>query len=147
MKKHHSVERAFTLIEVMVVVVILAILAAIIVPQIMSRPNQARIVAAKQDILAIENAMELYKLDNAAYPSTEQGIQALVTQSTTDPVPTNWNGPYLKGHVPKDPWGHDYHYQNPGQHGDIDIFSYGPTNQPDGTGTNATIGNWDTNAH
>ena len=142
MKKQLRLERAFTLIEVMVVVVIMAVLAAIIVPQIMSRPNQARIVAAKQDILAIENAMELYKLDNANYPSTEQGMNALVTAPTTDPVPSNWNGPYLKGGVPKDPWGHDYHYQNPGQHGDIDIFSDGPN-----TNASSMIGNWDANTH
>lgn len=146
MKKQKRYQQAFTLIEVMVVVVIMAILAAIIVPQIMSRPNQARVVATKQDILSIENAMELYKLDNASYPSTEQGIQALVEKPSTDPVPDNWNGPYLKGSLPKDPWGHDYHYENPGQHGDIDIFSYGPSNQPGGTGENATIGNWD-NTH
>ena len=147
MKKQNRTQAAFTLIEVMVVVVIMAILAAIIVPQIMSRPNQARVVAAKQDILSIENAMELYKLDNANYPSTEQGIDALVEKPTIDPAPNNWSGPYLKGSLPKDPWGHDYHYQNPGQHGDIDIFSYGPTNQPGGTGLNATIGNWDNSAH
>ncbi len=140
-KKRQNIT-AFTLIEVMVVVVIMAILAAIIVPQILSRPDQARIVAAHQDILSIENAMELYKLDNGVYPSTAQGIDALVTKPSADPAPQNWNGPYIKGTLPKDPWGHAYHYQNPGQHGDIDIFSYGPSNQPDGTGKNATIGNW-----
>lgn len=133
---------AFTLIEVMVVVVIMAILAAIIVPQILSRPDQAREVAARQDILSIDNAMELYKLDNGVYPSNEQGISALVQKPTSDPVPQNWNGPYIKGGVPTDPWGHAYHYQNPGQHGDIDIFSYGANNQPGGTGKDATIGNW-----
>lgn len=143
MKKFKTLyTEAFTLIEVMVVVVIMAILAAIIVPQILSRPDQAREVAARQDILSIDNAMELYKLDNGVYPSNEQGIQALVEKPTTDPIPQNWNGPYIKGGIPKDPWGHDYHYQNPGQHGDIDIFSYGANNQPGGTGKNATIGNW-----
>ena len=147
MKQQKLTQQAFKLIEVMVVVVIMAILAAIIVPQIMSRPGQARVVAAKQDILAIENAMELYKLDNANYPTTEQGLDALIEKPTSDPIPDNWNGPYLKGSVPKDPWGNEYHYQNPGQHGDIDIFSYGPTNQAGGTGLNATIGNWDTSAH
>ena len=131
----------FTLIEIMVVVVIMAILAAIVVPKIITRPDQAKIVKAKQDILAIENAMDLYKLDNGSYPTQEQGIQALVTKPTSDPVPPNWQG-YLKN-LPLDPWGQPYHYVNPGKHGDIDLFTYGPTNQPGGTGMNATIGNWD----
>lgn len=135
-------QSAFTLVEVMVVVVIMAILAAIIIPRIMNRPDQAKVVAAKQDILTIESAMNLYKLDNGSYPSNDQGISALATKPTTDPVPQNWTGPYIKGGIPKDPWGNPYHYANPGQHGDIDIFSYGPTNQPGGTGMNATIGNW-----
>ncbi|PHQ81611.1 MAG: type II secretion system protein GspG [Coxiella sp. (in: Bacteria)] len=140
----HIKSQAFTLIEVMVVVVIMAILAAIIVPQILSRPDQAREVAAKQDILSIENAMELYKLDNGLYPSSAQGVDALVTKPSSDPAPQNWSGPYIKGHVPKDPWGNAYHFQNPGQHGDIDIFTYGAKNQPGGKGADATIGNWDT---
>lgn len=128
----------FTLIEVMVVVVILAILAAIIVPKILHRPDQARNVAAKQDILAIQNAMDLYKLDNGFYPSTGQGIKALVTKSTTEPEPQSWaTGGYLK-QVPNDPWGHVYHYANPGKHSDIDIFSYGSKNQPG----KDEIGNW-----
>lgn len=132
----------FTLIEVMVVVVILAILAAIVVPRILRRPEEARIVAAKQDILAIENALELYKLDNGFYPSQEQGLQALVMKPTTPPIPQNWEaGGYLKK-IPIDPWGHPYHYLNPGQHSDVDIFTYGADNQPGGTGSNATIGNW-----
>jgi len=133
--------KGFTLIEVMVVVVIMAILAAIVVPRIMSRPEQARVVKAKQDILAIENAMDLYRLDNGFYPSTEQGINALVKEPSTPPTPPNWNG-YLK-QTPKDPWGHPYHYLNPGQHSEIDIFTYGPTGQPGGTGRNAEIGNWE----
>jgi general secretion pathway protein G len=132
----------FTLIEVMVVVVILAILAAIVVPRIMNRPDQAKVVKAKEDIMAIENAMDLYKLDNGFYPSGEQGIQALVSKPTSSPTPTNWeNGGYLK-RLPIDPWGHAYHFANPGSHGDIDIFTYGAGNQPDGQGMNATIGNW-----
>jgi len=134
-KKHSA---GFTLIEVMVVVVILAILAAIIVPKILHRPDQARQVAAKQDVLAIQNAMALYKLDNGFYPSTEQGIQALVQRPSSDPKPQSWTaGGYLK-RIPKDPWGHAYHYVNPGQHGDVDIFSYGPSNQP----SKKEIGNW-----
>ena len=135
----------FTLIEVMVVVVILAILAAIVVPRIMRRPDEAKVVKAKQDVLAIENAMDLYKLDNGNYPTSEQGIKALVAKPTSDPVPQNWeHGGYLK-HMPVDPWGHPYHYLKPGKHGDIDIFTYGANNKPGGTGINATIGNWNVN--
>ena len=131
----------FTLIEVMVVVVIIAILAAIIVPRILKRPEQARLVAAKQDILSIQNAMALYKLDNAFYPSTSQGIQALVTKPSSSPKPMNWtSGGYLKS-MPVDPWGNPYHYLNPGQHGSIDIWSDGPpdVNPPQ------EIGNWQSN--
>ena len=131
--------KGFTLIEIMVVVVIMAILAAIVVPKIMERPEQARIVKAKQDILAIENAMDLYKLDNGHYPSPQQGIDALVKKPTTDPMPTNWSG-YLKT-VPIDPWGNPYHYSNPGKHSDIDIYTYGPSGKPGGKGE---IGNWET---
>lgn len=132
-------ESGFTLVEVMVVVVIIATLAAIIVPKILDRPEQARIVAAKQDISAIENALSLYKLDNGFYPTTAQGLKALITKPTTPPIPQNWStSGYLK-RLPVDPWGNPYHYKNPGQHGDIDIYTYGPTNQP-GKGT---IGNWD----
>ena len=116
-------QQGFTLIEVMVVVVILAILAAIIVPRIMSRPLQAQVVSAKQNVVAIENALELYKLDNGFYPTSEQGLKALVTKPTTEPIPPNWEpGGYLK-QLPLDPWGHPFHYENPGKHGDVDVFS------------------------
>ena len=135
-------QRGFTLIEVMVVVVILAILAAIVVPRIMRRPDEAKIVKEKQDVMVIENAMDLYKLDNGFYPSTEQGIQALVTKPSSDPAPQNWeSGGYVK-HLPRDPWGQTYRYLKPGKHGDIDISTYGANNKPGGTGINATIGNW-----
>lgn len=135
-------QAAFTLIEVMVVVIILAILAAIVVPKVMHRPDEAKIVKAKQDIIAIENALDLYKLDNGFYPSTEQGIEALVTKPSSEPQPNNWEaGGYLK-RLPTDPWGHAYHYENPGKHGAIDIFTYGAGNKPDGSGINSTIGNW-----
>lgn len=135
-------QKGLTLIEIMVVVVILAILAAIIVPKIMSRPDQAKIVKAKQDILAVENALDLYKLDNGSYPSTDQGLDALIHKPTSDPAPTAWQaGGYLK-RAAIDPWGHPYHYLSPGKHGDVDIFTYGANNQPGGTGINATIGNW-----
>lgn len=114
----------FTLIEVMVVVVILGILAAMIVPKIMSRPEQARMVKAKQDIMAIENAMDLYKLDSGFYPSTDQGIEALVKKPSSEPVPRNWKeGGYLQ-QVPMDPWGYQYQYINENEK--IKIFSYGP---------------------
>lgn len=134
--------RGFTLIEIMVVVVILGILAAIIVPNIMGTPGTARITAAKADIKLIESALELYKLDNFTYPSTQQGIAALVTQPSGDPPAPNWKaGGYLKS-MPKDPWGHDYQYQQPGAHGAIDVYSFGADGKPGGEGDNADIGNW-----
>jgi len=133
----------FTLIEIMVVVVILGILAALVVPKIMSRPDEARIIAAKQDIASISQALKLYRLDNGRYPTTEQGIGALVTKPTTEPIPNNWKtGGYLE-RLPKDPWGHPYQYLNPGVRGEVDIFSFGADGQPGGTGNDADIGNWD----
>lgn len=137
----HRIESGFTLIEVMVVVVILGILASIIVPKIMSRPEQAKQVKAQQDILAIESALQLYKLDNGFYPSTDQGLQALVDKPNINPIPANWkDGGYLK-QVPIDPWGKPYQYLNPGIHNpsDVDVFSYGPTGQAD---NKSEIGNW-----
>lgn len=128
--------RGFTLIEVMVVVVILGILAAMIVPKIMSRPEQARIVKVKQDILAIQSALDLYKLDNSFYPTTDQGLQALVTTPTSDPIPRNWKeGGYLQ-QLPIDPWGQPYQYTN--ENDSVRIFSYGPKGK-EGEGE---IGNW-----
>lgn len=135
-----NTQKGFSLIEIMVVVVILGILAAIVVPKIISRPDEARIVKAKQDVLAIQNALDLYKLDNGFYPSTDQGLMALVEKPTSNPIPHNWQV-YLKS-LPKDPWGHDYLYLNPGEHGDIDVYTLGADNQPQGTGVNADIGNW-----
>jgi general secretion pathway protein G len=134
--------RGFTLIEVMVVVAILGILAAIVVPKIMGRPDDARIVAAKQDIGAITQALKLYRLDNATYPSTEQGLQALITKPGSQPIPLNWkSGGYLDK-IPKDPWGHEYQMLSPGVHGEIDVFSYGADGQQGGEGNNADIGSW-----
>lgn len=130
-KNRRAVAHGFTLIEVMVVVVILAILAAVVVPRVMGRPAQARLVKARTDILAIENALEMYKLDNGIYPSTEQGIRALVEQPTTAPLPSDWQG-YLKS-IPQDPWGRPYHYVCPGVHSAVDIYTLGPSpeaNQP-----------------
>ena len=134
-------QRGFSLIEIMVVVVILGILASIVVPKIMSRPDEARVVKAKQDVLAIQNALDLYKLDNGVYPSTDQGLMALVVKPSSNPIPRDWK-PYIKS-LPKDPWGREYLYLNPGQHGEIDIFTMGAEGQPGGTGINAEIGNWD----
>ncbi|MDF1577696.1 MAG: type II secretion system major pseudopilin GspG [Desulfurivibrionaceae bacterium] len=132
----------FTLIEIMVVVVILSILAAFVVPKIMDRPDQARIVKVEQDIRAIEGSLKLYKLDNYVYPSTDQGLEALVKRPQDDPEPKNWKeGGYLD-RLPLDPWGNEYLYLNPGLHGSIDIFSMGADGQPGGEGVNADIGNW-----
>jgi len=135
-------QSGFTLIEIMVVVVILGILAAIVVPNIMGRPDEARIAKAKQDIAAIESALNLYRLDNYNYPSTQQGLEALVAPPQGDPPARNWKpGGYLKS-VPKDPWGNPYQYLNPGTHGEIDIFTYGADGKPGGEGKDADIGSW-----
>lgn len=128
--------RGFTLIEVMVVVVILGILAAVVVPKIMSRPEQARIVKAKQDILAIQSALDLYKLDSGFYPSTDQGLQALVSRPTSEPVPRNWKSDGYVQQLPMDPWGQSYQYINDGEK--LRIFSYGAK----GKDGNSEIGNW-----
>lgn len=137
-KKHHG----FTLIEIMVVIVILGILASLVVPKIMGRPDEARIVAAKQDMSSILQALKLYKLDNQRYPSTEQGLQALVSKPQAAPVPKNWNaGGYLEK-LPLDPWGNPYRYLNPGVHGEIDVMSFGADGAQGGEGSDADIGNW-----
>ena len=134
--------RGFTLIEILVVVVILSILAALIVPKIMDRPDEARVIAARSDIRAIESALKLYRLDNGVYPSTEQGLQALVRKPETGEPPRNWkSGGYLD-RLPKDPWKREYLYLNPGLHSEIDILCYGADGQPGGEGTNADIGSW-----
>ena len=133
--------RGFTLIEVMVVVVILAVLAAIVVPKIMSRPDEARVVAARADIAGITQALKLYRLDNSFYPTTEQGLEALVTMPSSAPIPSNWKrGGYLD-RMAKDPWGHDYQYLNPGIHAEIDVFSLAADGQPGGEGVNADVYN------
>ncbi len=132
----------FTLIEVMIVVVILGILAAVIVPKILDRPDQAKIVAAKADIAVLMQQLKLYRVDNGAYPSTDQGLTALVVKPTSPPLPTNWKtGGYLE-RLPNDPWGHPYVYLYPGLHGEIDVYSLGADGQPGGEGNNADIGSW-----
>lgn len=137
-----SGQRGFTLLEVMVVVVILGILAALVVPKIISRPDEARIIAAKQDIASLMQALKLYRLDNFRYPATEQGLAALTTKPAGNPIPPNWKaGGYIE-RLPKDPWGHSYQYLNPGLRGEIDIFSYGADGTPGGEGNDADIGSW-----
>ena len=134
--------RAFTLIEVMVVVAILAVLAALIVPRIMSRPDEARVVAARQDISSLLQALRLYRLDNLRYPTTEQGLAALVNRPTLPPAPSNWKaGGYLE-RLPRDPWGNPYQYLNPGLRGEIDVFSFGADGVAGGEGFDADIGSW-----
>ena len=126
----------------MVVVVILAILAALIVPRVMSRPDEARVIAAQQDIRTIVQALKLYRLDNMRYPSTEQGMEALVKPPTVPPLAPNWKtGGYLE-RMPKDPWGNAYQYLNPGLRGEIDVFSFGADGQPGGAGIDTDIGSW-----
>jgi len=134
--------RGFTLIEIMVVVVILAILAALIVPRVMSRPDEARVVAAQQDIRSIVQSLKLYRLDNTRYPSTEQGLAALVQAPTIAPLAPNWkSGGYLE-RLPRDPWGNPYQYLNPGIHGEIDVLSFGRDGVAGGEGLDADIGSW-----
>ena len=134
----------FTLIEIMVVVVILGILAALVVPQVMNRPDQAKVTVAKGDIKAIGAALDMYKLDNYSYPSTQQGLDALVEKPSGNPQPKNWNRDgYLK-RVPKDPWGNEYQYLSPGiKGGQYDLYSYGADGKQGGSDLNADIGNWD----
>jgi general secretion pathway protein G len=134
--------RGFTLIEVMVVIVILGVLAALVVPRIISRPDEARAVAAKQDIATISQALKLYRLDNQRYPTAEQGLAALTAKPELAPVPPNWKpGGYIE-RLPKDPWGNAYVYVNPGLHGEIDVLSLGADGKPGGEGLDADIGSW-----
>jgi general secretion pathway protein G len=143
MKLQRRTQGGFTLIEIMVVVVILGILAALVVPQVMSRPDQAKVTVAKGDIKAIAAALDMYKLDNFAYPSTQQGLDALVKKPSGTPQPKNWNRDgYLK-RLPKDPWGNDYQYLSPGTQGQFDLYSFGADGKPGGSDLNADIGNWD----
>ena len=135
----------FTFIELMVVIVILGILAITIAPRIMGRPDEAKQVKARLDIASVETALKLYKLDNGHYPTTEQGLQALVEAPQTTPIPTNWrkNGYLEKGRVPKDPWKNDFIYLSPGVHGDYDLSSYGADGVPSGDGKDKDINSWE----
>ena len=130
----------FTLIELMVVLVIIGVLAALIVPNVLDRTDDARATAARTDVHNIMQALKLYKLDNQRFPSAEQGLQALVQRPTTPPLPGNWK-PYLEK-LPNDPWGRPYQYLNPGVKGEVDVMSFGADGQSGGEGKNADIGSW-----
>ncbi len=132
--------RGFTLIELMVVLVIIGVLAALIVPNVLERADDARVTAARTDIGNLVQALKLYKLDNLRYPTASQGLQALVVKPSTDPVPGNWK-PYLDK-LPNDPWGNPYKYLNPGVKGEIDVMSFGADGKPGGEGKDADIGSW-----
>jgi general secretion pathway protein G len=132
--------RGFTLIEIMVVLVIIGVLAALIVPNVLERADDARVTAARTDINNLMQSLKLYKLDNQRFPSAEQGLDALVRKPTANPVPPTWK-PYLDK-LPNDPWGRPYQFLNPGVNGEIDVFSYGADGQPGGEGKNADLGSW-----
>ncbi|THU04565.1 type II secretion system protein GspG [Lampropedia puyangensis] len=137
------VQRGFTLIEIMVVVVIIGVLAALVAPSILGRTDEARQTAARADISTIMTALKLYRTDNMRYPTSDQGLQALVARPTTEPVPTKWSRPYLdNAKLPKDPWGNPYVYVFPGVYGEVDILSYGADGKPGGEGADADIGSW-----
>lgn len=131
----------FTLIELMVVLVIIGVLAALIVPNVLDRADDARVTAAKTDVNNLMQALKLYKLDNQRYPTAAQGLQALLTRPTAGPIPSNWK-PYLDK-LPKDPWGNPYQYLNPGIRAEVDVLSFGADGQAGGEGKNADIGSWE----
>jgi general secretion pathway protein G len=132
--------RGFTLLELMVVVVIIGVLAALIAPAVLSRAEDAKVTAARTDVTNLMNALKLYRLDNGRYPTAEQGLDALVNRPTTGTVPPNWKSTLDK--LPDDPWHRPYQYANPGVHGEIDVFSFGADGQPGGEGNDADIGSW-----
>ena len=135
-----GVTRGFTLIELMVVLVIIGVLAALIVPNVLDRADDARVAAARTDVNNLMQALKLYRLDNQRYPTSEQGLQALVTRPGVAPAPTNWKAYIDK--LPNDPWGHPYQYLNPGIQGEIDVMSFGADAQAGGEGRNADVGSW-----
>ncbi len=137
-------QQGFTLIELVVVIVILGVLATMVVPKLIGHTDDARMVKAKSDIAALQTALDLYKLDNYNYPSTDQGLEALVSKPSGSPEPKNWRADGYINRLPKDPWGNDYLYLNPGSRGGaVDIFSYGADGRQGGDGPNADVGNWD----
>lgn len=140
--KFRNRNQGFTLIEMMIVIVIMGILASLIVPKIMGRPDEARIIAAKQDIASVLQALKLYKLDNQRYPTTDQGLQALITRPTSPPNPSNWKSSGYLDKLPVDPWGNPYQYLFPGIHGEIDVFSWGVDGAAGGESNDADIGSW-----
>ena len=138
-------DAGFSLLELMVVIVILSILALVIVPRVIDRPDQARAARAQSDIAAIASAVQLYRLDNFRYPTTEQGLRALVTRPRTDPAPQNWASNGYMDRVPVDPWGEPYQFLEPGVYGDFDVFTYGADGVSGGSAADADIGSWATN--
>jgi len=138
-------QAGFTLIELMVVLIILGLLAAFVAPRFMGQSDKARVDIAKTQIVSLESALKMYKLDNGSYPSTEQGLQALVEPPTSGNLPKNWRkGGYMeRGRVPKDPWDHDFIYVCPGSHGDFDLSSHGADGEPDGEEFDKDINNWE----
>ncbi|HSH27008.1 MAG TPA: type II secretion system major pseudopilin GspG [Wenzhouxiangella sp.] len=138
-KRAHA---GFSLIEILVVVVIIGILAAVVVPRVMDEPDRARMTKARQDVQALVTALNMYKLDNFNYPSTEQGLEALVRPPSGQPPAPNWKQGGYVGNLPTDPWGNAYQYLNPGVHAEIDVWSFGANGSPGGEGINAEIGNW-----
>jgi len=139
-RRLRRIRPGFTLIELLVVLVIIGVLAALIVPNLLDRTDDARVTAARTDVTNLMQALKLYKLDNQRYPSAEQGLEALVRKPTAGNAPANWR-PYLDK-LPNDPWGQPYQYVNPGVKGEIDVFSYGADGKAGGEGKNADIGSW-----
>ncbi|WP_272956289.1 type II secretion system major pseudopilin GspG [Comamonas piscis] len=135
-----NIQRGFTLIELMVVLVIIGVLAALIVPNVIGAADEARVTAARTDITNIGGALKRYRLDNQRYPTAEQGLAALINRPSSGPAPMNWK-PYLEK-LPNDPWGHPYQYLNPGVKGEVDVMSFGADGQAGGEGNNADIGSW-----
>lgn len=136
-------QKGFTLIEIMIVIIIIGVLATLVIPNVMSRPDEARVVSARHDVSTLVQALKLYKLDNGRYPTTEQGLNSLVRKPAAEPVPRNWKmGGYLDK-LPLDPWGSQYQYNNPGTHNnEIDVYSLGADGKMGGTGNDEEIGNW-----
>lgn len=145
LQKNHKNEDGYTLIEILAVLTLLAFIITMVAPNIINSLQNGQVKAAKSQISSTENVLNSYYLDNSAYPTTEQGLKALIEKPNASPIPENWNGPYLqKNKMPADPWGHELHYKSPGEHNldTYDLFSYGKDNADGGTGANADIGNW-----